>query len=43
MFEWFKELFPNGWCTKAELIQAVQEGKVTPEQYQQVTGEVYSA
>ena len=35
--------YQRGWATKAQIGQAVTKGQITAEQYQQITGEAYSA
>ncbi|WP_312693512.1 XkdX family protein [Caproiciproducens sp.] len=35
--------YQRGWATKSQVGQAVTKGQITSDQYQQITGEVYSA
>lgn len=40
-FEEFQMGYNWGWVTKAQLQQAVQQGQLTVEQYQEITGSPY--
>jgi uncharacterized XkdX family phage protein len=42
--DWFgliKRYYYGGFWTKEQVAQAVALGKITPEQYQEITGEPY--
>jgi uncharacterized XkdX family phage protein len=42
--DWFKtvnEYYISGFYTKAQVAVFVQKGKLTPAQYEEITGEVY--
>ena len=41
MFERVKHFFELGLYTKAQVAVFVQKGKLTPEQYEEITGEAY--
>lgn len=40
-FEKLKERYEKGYCTKEQLKRYVQLGALTPEEYEEITGEVY--
>lgn len=40
-FEEFQMGYNWGWVTKAQLQQAVEQGQLTVEQYQEITGSPY--
>ena len=40
VFEMAKENYPDPW-NKAMIKRLVKKGKLTPEQYEEITGEVY--
>jgi len=42
MFKTLKELYRRQKVTKEGLAQAVSDGVITAEQYQEITGEAYS-
>lgn len=42
-FERIKMYYDKGWATKAQVAKYVQYGKITPEEYELITGEVYVA
>ncbi|MFK7695919.1 XkdX family protein [Paenibacillus sp. HJGM_3] len=42
--DWYntvKEYYDLGFYTKAQVAVFVQKGKITPAQYQEITGDVY--
>lgn len=41
-FERIKYYYEKGWATKAQVGMYVQYGVITPEQYEQITGEAYT-
>ncbi|GKV55963.1 hypothetical protein NCCP2222_19100 [Sporosarcina sp. NCCP-2222] len=43
MFESLKERYEKNWCRKDQLARFVQLAAITPEQYEEITGEPYSA
>jgi hypothetical protein len=42
MFEIIKRNFERGLWTKQMVTIAVKKGVITPEQYEEITGEVYN-
>ena len=42
MFEKVKKFYDMGLYTKEQVAQFVEKGKLTPEEYEQITGEVYA-
>ncbi|MCU6797991.1 XkdX family protein [Paenibacillus sp. WQ 127069] len=40
-FERLKSYFEKKWATKAQLKKYVQFGKISPEEYETITGEPY--
>lgn len=40
-FERIKTYYDKGWASKAQVRQYVAYGKITPEQYEEITGEIY--
>lgn len=40
-FEWCQYAYEKGWATNEKLQIWVQAGKITAEEYQIITGEVY--
>lgn len=43
LFERLKEWYPKGYVRKDQLVRYVQLGALTPEQYEEITGEPYDA
>jgi uncharacterized XkdX family phage protein len=43
MFEWLKVAYPKGMATLEQCKTAVIKGKITTEQYKEITGEEYVA
>ena len=41
MFEWLKKAYPLGFATLAQCRSAVEKGKITEEQFEEITGEEY--
>jgi uncharacterized XkdX family phage protein len=44
--DWFnviKDYYDNGFYTKEQVAVFVVKGKITPEQYQEITGDPYTA
>ena len=41
MFEELKERYEKNWCRKDQLQQYVVFSVITPEEYEQITGESY--
>ena len=41
MYEWLKFAYPLRMATLQQCKQVVIKGKITPEQYKEITGEVY--
>lgn len=41
MFEVLKDRYEKEWCRKDQLQQYVALGVITPEQYEEITGEAY--
>lgn len=41
-FEKWKSRYEKHWCTKEQLQVLVQLGVLTPEQYEEITGEPYA-
>lgn len=41
MFEKVKKYYDRGFYTKAQVADFVKKGKLTAEQYEQITGEAY--
>lgn len=42
-YERVKMYYDNGWATKEQVAIYVEYGKITPEEYEQITGEPYVA
>lgn len=42
-FERVKMYYDKGWATKAQVARYVNFGKITPEQYEEITGDAYAA
>jgi uncharacterized XkdX family phage protein len=42
-FERVKMYYDNGWATKEQVAKYVQYGKITPEEYETITGDPYQA
>jgi uncharacterized XkdX family phage protein len=40
-FDKYKERYDRGGCTKAQLRRIVELGRLTPEEYEEITGEKY--
>ncbi len=40
-FERVEMYYDNGWATKAQVKKYVEYKKITPEQYEEITGEPY--
>ena len=40
-FEFWRNRYNNGWCTKAQLKRCVRLGVITEEEYKEITGEDY--
>ncbi|MGG3884367.1 XkdX family protein [Brevibacillus panacihumi] len=40
-FQKWQYYFDRGWATSAQVRQVVSFGKLTPEQFEQITGEKY--
>ena len=43
LFERLKEWYPKGYVRKDQLVRYVQLEALTPEQYEEITGEPYDA
>lgn len=43
LFERLNEWYPKGYVRKDQLARYVQLGALTPEQYEEITGEPYDA
>lgn len=41
--EFWQLAYSEGWATKEQVAEAVTLGQITPEQYEQTTGESYVA
>ncbi len=41
LFEMYKERYDKGWCSKEQLAEIVKLGRLTPEEYKEITGEDY--
>ncbi len=41
MFEDLKYRYRKNWCRKDQLRQYVELGAITPEEYEEITGEKY--
>jgi uncharacterized XkdX family phage protein len=42
LFESLKERYEKNWCRKDQLQRFVQLSAITPEQYKEISGELYS-
>jgi uncharacterized XkdX family phage protein len=42
-FQRIKLYYDKGWATKPQVAQYVQFGKITQQQYQDITGDEYAA
>lgn len=42
MFQKVKRFYDLGLYTKVQVVQFVRKGKLTAEQYEEITGEVYT-
>lgn len=40
-YEKYKERYDKGGCTKEQLKKLVIRGRLTPQEYEEITGEVY--
>ena len=43
MFDSLKMRYEKNWCRKDQLQRFVELGAITPEQYEEITNEAYSA
>lgn len=41
LFEKYKERYDNGWCTVEQLRKIVGLGRLTPEEFEEITNQPY--
>jgi len=41
MYEWLKKAYPLGFATLEQCRSAVEKGRITAEQFEEITGESY--